>query len=486
MLKRTLILFFIFSLAIFLCCNTINAATMTLRPDGTACGDTAYFSHNTTSFDDAVDDPVGAPDDATTVLYQDSLYAYSRVIYWNLSDCLGWSSNLVFCGITSVYFLIRGRATAPTDNVRGRLITSTGTNYTNVISSATWENAAKTLYTNGNGDSFSWTELAGATLGAYTFNTVTCGGSGFPDDPEVTQLYAIITYDAGNDDEEQRFSNVQWGIFSNKYEFTWDNGIAADYVMVRKEVEEYPDSTSDGSLVANVTGDTETITDWSQNEENYYSMWAWNTTYSVWSAPYNLSWGSFAFENISSEEYYQKCITFEGYISAGNAYVTYSDTLGRTNDTNISVYEINGSTGNITLFYYNYTVGGQSFQRDFAINTSNNYEVILNLNHTVFGHVYDYFFLIGSTRNITSPSRFDNIFDILGNNPFGWSGFVGFFVLIVGLFSFGARNAGVALVLTGGIMVFLTTIVGITLLAGVIAILLIVMGALVQIIAGGR
>ena len=256
--------------------------------------------------------------------------------------------------------------------------------------------------------------------------------------------------------------------------------------MIRKDSESYPANASDGTLVGNVTEATEIITDYSQNEENYYSMWEWIPICGNFSSQYNFSWSDFAFENISSEEYYQKCITFEGYISAGNAYVNYSDTLRQTENTNISVYEINGSTGNITLFYYNYTVDGQSFQRNFAINTSNNYEVILNLNHTTFGHVYDYFFLIGSARNITSPSRFDNIFDILGNNPFGWSGFAGFFVLIVSLFSFGARNAGVALMLSGGIMIFLTTVVGITLLAGVIAILLIVMGALVQIISGGR
>jgi len=298
-------------------------------------------------------------------------------------------------------------------------------------------------------------------------------------DPTDDEVYKYYEY-------EDAYTSPTITLFSNKYEITWNNGNATDYVMVRKNASAYPNSRTAGSEVNNVTGVTEIITDWGQNEENYYSLWAWNSRFNVWTEQYNFTWSSFDYENISGEEYYQNMVTFEGYInSTGTAFVNYSDSLSRTNNTNITVYEINGSTNNISLFYYNTTEDISSFQRNFTVNTSNNYEVILHLNHSDFGEVYDSFFLIGSPRNITSPSRFDDIFKILGDNPFGWGGFAGFFVLIVGLFSFGARNAGVAIMLTGGVMVFINSIVGITAISGTIAILLIVMGALVQIKGGG-
>lgn len=296
----------------------------------------------------------------------------------------------------------------------------------------------------------------------------------------------VYTYDL----DPIAYSNIEWTVFSDKYEFTWDAGNCTDYVMLRKKADDYPTDETDGSLVGggNVTSLTEIITDYSQNEETYYSMWAFNATFSYWHDRYNFTWQNLIYENISEEEYYSNVIVFEGNVnSTGTAFVNYSDSESQTTNATITVYEINGSTNSTVHFLYYSTNGTNSFQQIFAINTSNNYEVILNLNHSNFGWVRDYLILYGSDRNITSVNRVNDIFDVFGdNNVFGWASLIGFLVLVVCLFGFDSKNTGVALIVTGGVMLFLSFIIGATIMDGTLSILFIVLGVLVQWMQGER
>lgn len=282
------------------------------------------------------------------------------------------------------------------------------------------------------------------------------------------------------------YTNVKMIFFSDKYQFTWTEGDSTEYVMLRKTDGGFLTNSSNGTLVGNVTATTEIITDYSQNEEVYYSMWAWNDTFNYYHSQYNFDWSTFGYTNVTDETYYHENIVFEGYINAtGTAFVNYSDTLTGTEDTNISVYQINASNGNITLFYTNETTNNNDFQFNFTVNTSNAYEVLLRFNHSIFGYQKDYFLLSASGRNITNLSTFEDRFEnLFGDTPFGWASGIGFIVLVICMFSFSWRNTGVGLIITGGVMLTLSYLIGATILDGTLAVLFIVLGVLVQWVSG--
>ena len=283
------------------------------------------------------------------------------------------------------------------------------------------------------------------------------------------------------------YTNIKMIFFSDKYQFTWTEGNNTDYVIVRKTDGNYLDNSSNGTLVGNVTAGTEIITDYSQNEETYYSMWGWNDTFNYYHSQYDFAWGDFGYENVTEEVYYHENITFNGYInSTGTAFVNYTDTRSQTEDTNISVYQINASNGNRTLFHTNETTDNSDFTFNFTVNTSNAYEVLLRFNHTLFGYQKGYFLLSASGRNITNLTRFEDRFEnLFGDTPFGWASLIGFVTLIICMFAFGSRNAGVGLIITGGVMLTLSYIIGATILDGTLAVLFIVLGVLVQWIGSG-
>jgi len=180
---------------------------------------------------------------------------------------------------------------------------------------------------------------------------------------------------------------------------------------------------------------------------------------------------------------YNEAVTFNGYMdAAGIIYVNYTDSTNQTISTSIRVYAL---ITNTTIYWDNRTSDS-----DFSFwvaggNTSLIYRVELELHHTTFGvhSPTDFFDVGGFLRNLTSAAFFNALFVAnYGTSPggFGWSNLFGFFVLVVGVFAFGQRNSGVALLITGGLLAFINVIIGLNLLGGVIPILFIVMGVLIQ------
>jgi hypothetical protein len=161
----------------------------------------------------------------------------------------------------------------------------------------------------------------------------------------------------------------------------------------------------------------------------------------------------------------------------GSIYVTYHDMVNGTEYAQICVY-VNSTmllidcydTSDDDMFDYYFT----------GINVTYGYVVVLITEHALFGEHTDLRYL-SDRSTLTNDTEFNDLWDdIFGDNPFGWSSFIGFLVLCAGVFSFGRRNCGVALVVTGGVMMFLEFIVGLTLMGSVLGVLFIVVGILIQ------
>lgn len=185
--------------------------------------------------------------------------------------------------------------------------------------------------------------------------------------------------------------------------------------------------------------------------------------------------------DIIDEYDFHEEITFNASMAAtGVITIVFDDALTSTNYANVTVYENNTNTG---VYWYN-TSATHSFTVDTAaLNTSLSYQAYLQLDHSIFGVVTLLVIVPGynmSYRDITNKSDFDTYFDIFGDNPFQWHNFIGFLVLISCIFTFGKRNTGLAVMLSGGVFLFLEYIVGLSLLGSTLGILLLVIGGLTQ------
>jgi len=182
--------------------------------------------------------------------------------------------------------------------------------------------------------------------------------------------------------------------------------------------------------------------------------------------------------NIEPEE-----VSFTGYIQNTTLYLTYLDNMNQTINTSVFVYEINTSTGNITLFGTNATENISSFSVTFEnINISNIYKVVLFYNHTTFGSQKKTLIFQGTYTPATTPDVINNLLTIIiGANPFGWSNLLIWFFLVAAMYYADQRDAGKILILLGGIFLFINIAIGFntTLLSvagGIIPTLFIVVG----------
>lgn len=186
-----------------------------------------------------------------------------------------------------------------------------------------------------------------------------------------------------------------------------------------------------------------------------------------------------------NETTYTTQVTFEGHIYTNNTMVVnYTDAMAATVSTNICIYEINTSTNATTVLMWDNRSGASSFSFSLLINRANCYEVALTLNHGTFGNITDTLFLCGPGRphqQQRNQGDDENLFtSVLRNNPLGWINLIGIIVLLACLFSFGQENAGVSLMVTGGVFLFINVIIGWAIIGVLLCILFMVFGALAQ------
>ena len=192
----------------------------------------------------------------------------------------------------------------------------------------------------------------------------------------------------------------------------------------------------------------------------------------------------FSDPSYSNETNIDEIIIFEGYLSSvGNLLVNYTDSSLLTSNTNIIIYEVNNSDGNVTPILWDNKTNNNSFSLSYNnLNSSNCYEVVLYFNHSLYGSS-QLVRIICHTKthhDITSSNWFDSVFTAnYGTNPFGWSNFIGFIVLIIVLMSMGQQHTGLALIICGGFLMFFNNIIGFHFLGVVVPVLFVVLGVLV-------
>ena len=213
-----------------------------------------------------------------------------------------------------------------------------------------------------------------------------------------------------------------------------------------------------------------------------------NTT-SFWSPPEIIQWDDSQKTFIlypETTDYVEpsefSIIDFYGNTSFGNMYIYFYDNSSLSTDIEIVIYEINTSS-NTSSVYLNYTISSMSWNTNFAVNTSNNYLITLNLSYN--GTSYNSSFYLNPTYSgepgKTSKQEFeDKLESVFGENIITWAGTFGCLMLMLVLFSFGQQNAGVSMILAGFMMLGFNIAFNLILLSATISIIIIIFGILVQ------
>lgn len=182
------------------------------------------------------------------------------------------------------------------------------------------------------------------------------------------------------------------------------------------------------------------------------------------------------YENVTS---FEEIITYEGYANLSNnrIYINYSDAWLETINTGITLYCYNRSTGVTSVITTDSRSGDNSFSINSAVNTSNQHWAVLHLNHTSLGHTTATIYFEVNRTTLTNETWFNALLSAnLGGNPFGWSNTFGIFLLLAGLFMFGPQNSGLSLMITGFMLLFVNSIIGIYILGVTVPIVFIILG----------
>ena len=165
-------------------------------------------------------------------------------------------------------------------------------------------------------------------------------------------------------------------------------------------------------------------------------------------------------------------------------YVNYTDSLSETINTTIYIYEQNHSTGNTSLYATHTNSSTSTIRLTVSINSSNTYIVTIFYSHTTCGDSATTRVAEGHPpgyTDTTTPGRVLTLFNAMyGTNPFGWQNVIGLGIVLVCLFSFGARNSGIGLMLCGGTLLFVNAFIGLTAIAISLSTIYLALGVLMQ------
>ena len=160
-------------------------------------------------------------------------------------------------------------------------------------------------------------------------------------------------------------------------------------------------------------------------------------------------------------------------------FLNYTDHRSNTTMVNVTVERWNGSAFNATVYYYNDT--GNSFSVSTHLICDFGYRVVFTIDHGDYGVFNHTVWLNRGNMSLSSVSDLNNMFDeILGENPFGWVNFFAIFIMLAGLFSFGEVGAGISLLGTGFVLLFMNVLIVGFIVSTMVPILFIVMGLLIE------
>ena len=154
--------------------------------------------------------------------------------------------------------------------------------------------------------------------------------------------------------------------------------------------------------------------------------------------------------------------TFTGGLinSTSTLWMNYNDELSQTESWILYVWRINNDSSDTLIATYTGT--NSSFNLSLTVNNIFDYHVLLWVNHTTFGHVFDEFTTYGYHYHPTGKAAKINLLMTLnfGWNPFGWANTIGLFFLLAAFFSFGRRESFMSALLVGILLLFLDLYIG--------------------------
>jgi len=158
--------------------------------------------------------------------------------------------------------------------------------------------------------------------------------------------------------------------------------------------------------------------------------------------------------------------------------VSYTDNWGDTNNVTIVLKEYFDG-----VFSVNSTLYGDDssdYEDAFSVNISRAYRVTFYVDHGEFG-VFQYSIDINSgNMSLADVDDVESLLiGMLGENSLGWINFIGVFMLMGGLFAFGEQSAGVSLLGTGFMFLFINIFIVGFVVTTLIPILFIILGVLV-------
>ncbi len=178
------------------------------------------------------------------------------------------------------------------------------------------------------------------------------------------------------------------------------------------------------------------------------------------------------------------------------SYIDYIDfSAERTNITlTYSYNDRNSNTTSVTVVVYRYNDDGSQtvvntsiysvdmFSDSISISSDFAYRVVFNVTgHNVFDTPIVHSIILPSdSLELTTADKLNTMFiNIFGDNPFGWVNFIAIIVLLAGLFAFGQHGAGLSLMGTGFMFLFINVFITGFSPTTVIPVLFIVLGVMV-------
>ena len=94
-------------------------------------------------------------------------------------------------------------------------------------------------------------------------------------------------------------------------------------------------------------------------------------------------------------------------------------------------------------------------------NKNNSFEVVWKLNHTYFNYRAGSFMLTGYHKTITTMTKANLLFTInFGYNPFGWSNFITWFLMVGIFFMSDRKNTFMIMFIGGFFLLFINLYIG--------------------------
>ena len=157
-------------------------------------------------------------------------------------------------------------------------------------------------------------------------------------------------------------------------------------------------------------------------------------------------------------------IHIEGYIQNDNGtytlFANYTDDLNFTINVTFYIYELDHATGLTSLVVSCLNITNIA-QCSSVINVSNSHDVYIHVNHSIFGYNIFTLSFVGSYQPLTSEEEFDDVFyQMLGWNPFGWSNFIMFLLVVIAFFRADREELGMNLLLIGFMFLVVSYFVG--------------------------